>query len=222
MQRVDAFVIADELQFTASGWAHRNRVRGPRGVHWLTVPTRNHRLEAIKDVEIADSLRWRERHLRTLRHFYRASPYAQDVLAGVEGALAPGAQRLVEVTVPLIRFMMERFGIALPLLVSSTLGLERSYAARFPERPGPTHRIIAYMKALGADELIEGETGSAYLDLDLCARHGIKVRFHRYRHPAYPQLFEPFYSHLSAIDLLLACGNREAAAVLRAGEAELS
>jgi hypothetical protein len=41
------------------------------------------------------------------------------------------------------------------------------------------------------------------------------VTFQHYRHPIYRQLHEPFLPHLSALDLLLCRGQREARAVLR-------
>ena len=221
MLQVDAFLIADELQFTTSGWAHRNRVRGPHGAHWLTIPTRPRKGQTIAEVEIERSAPWHKTHLRTLRHFYSASAHARDALDEIAAVIAPDARLLVEASIPTIRHLAERLGVATPILRSSDLGLEARYRAEFPEAPSATHRIIAYLKALGADELLEGEAGNAYLDLELCARHGVRVRFHHYRHPVYPQMFEPFVSHLSAVDLLLACGAHEARRVLRSVQAEV-
>ena len=120
-----------------------------------------------------------------------------------------------EKSLPIVRWLAERLDVRTPLLVSSALGLERRYRETFPDVPGPTHRIIAFMKAVGATELLEGETGRSYLDVDLCTSHGIRVEFQHYAHPVYRQLHEPFVSHLSALDLLLACGEDEARRVLR-------
>lgn len=214
MRRVDAFILADEMQFSSTGWTHRNRVRGPRGVHWLTLPARPARGQRICDVALDASVPWAPKHLKTLRHFYRRSVHARDLLAALERVLDGSATRLVDASTPVIRFFAERLRITTPLVVSSALGLERRYAEEFPDQPGPTHRIIAFMKALGARELLEGESGRTYLDVGLCGAHGIRVQFHDYHHPSYPQLHEPFVSHLSAIDLLLSVGEEEARRVL--------
>jgi hypothetical protein len=216
MRRVDAFVIADEMQFSSSGWAHRNRVRGPEGAHWLTLPARPARGQAIRDVPLDPQVPWKVKHLETLRHFYARSPAAAELLDGLGAVLQAAGSLLADATIPLIRFLAARLGLATPLVVSSEAGLERAYAKEFPDQPGPTHRIIAFMKALGATELLEGESGRSYLDVALCRAHGIRVAFHHYAHPTYPQLFTPFVSHLSAVDLLLACGEREARRVLEA------
>lgn len=217
MRRVDAFIIADEMQFSSSGWTHRNRVRGPQGVHWLTLPARPARGQAIRDVPLDAGVPWAARHLETLRHFYARSPHAADLLAGLSAVLDAGATRLAEATIPAIRWLAERLGITTPLVVSSAHGLEARYRAEFPGEPDPTLRIIAFSKAVGATELLEGASGRGYLDVDLCERHGIRVTFHEYAHPTYPQLHEPFVSHLSVLDLLLCGGEREGRRVLEGG-----
>jgi hypothetical protein len=214
MRQVDAFIVADEMQFSSSGWAHRNRVRGPDGVHWLTLPARPTRGEAICDVPLDPTVPWTARHLETLRHFYARSPFAAELLDALAGALRVGATRLVDATLPVIRFLAERLGLATPLLVSSELRLEARYREEFPQDASPTHRIIAFMHALGARDLLEGESGRSYLDVALCEAHGIRVTFHHYAHPTYLQLHTPFVSHLSVLDLLLCRGEREARAVL--------
>lgn len=214
MRRVDAFIVADEMQFTSSGWAHRNRVRGPHGPHWLTVPVHYSLGQPICEVRLSPHVAWAEQHLERLDHFYRRSPFHRELLEELEPFLRTNAVRLVEVTVPLLQRLRDLLGITTPLLVSSQLGLERVYAETFPDKPSPTHRIVAFLRHLGATHLLQGETARSYLDVDLCRRYGIEVEFHHYRHPEYPQLFQPFLSHLSVVDLLLCCGTEGARRVL--------
>jgi hypothetical protein len=214
MRRVDAFLIADEMQFSSSGWAHRNRVRGPRGVQWLTVPTQPSRGQAIRDVAIDRAVPWARTHLETIRHFYARSPFADAVVRELDAVLDPDASRLVDVSIPILRRLAALLGIETPLLLSSALGLEARYRETFPDTPSPTHRIIAFMKAVDATDLLEGESGRSYLDVGLCAAHGIRVEFHHYEHPVYPQLHAPFVSHLSIVDLLCSVGPEEARHVL--------
>jgi hypothetical protein len=215
MRRVDAFIVADEMQFSSSGWAHRNRVRGPHGPHWLTLPARPSLGQRIDEVPLDPAVPWARGQLEMLRHFYGRSPHAAALLHDMAPLFDAGARRLVDVSIPLVRWLAARLDIATPLVVSSAAGLEARYRATFPDEPGPTHRIIAFMKAVGASELLEGESGRSYLDLDLCAAHGIRVEFHRYAHPVYPQLHAPFESHLSVVDLLLSVGEDEARRVIR-------
>jgi hypothetical protein len=205
------------MPFSSSGWAHRNRVRGPHGPHWLTLPARPASGQRICDVPLDAGVPWADRHLTTLRHFYGRSAFAAELLGELARVLDPSATHMAAAAIPTIRFLAAHLGVTTPLVVSSAEGLEAQYAAEFPDRPGPTHRVIAFMKALGARELLEGESGRAYLDVALCERHGIRVEFQRYAHPVYAQLHVPFVSHLSALDLLLTVGAAEAGRVLARG-----
>jgi hypothetical protein len=215
MLQADAFLLADELPFSSSGWAHRNRVKGPSGPRWLTLPVRPEAGQTIRDVALDAASPWKRKHVTALRHLYARSRDAAALLDALEATLPGDAGRMVEASVPTIRWLAERLGVQTPLLVSSELGLEARYAERFPDRPGPTHRIVAYLEALGASELIEGETGRSYFDVALFERHGMRVRFHHYEHPRYQQLHGEFRSHLSALDLVLCAGEGEARRVLR-------
>jgi len=217
MQRVDVFVIADEMPFTTSSFYHRNRVKGPHGPAWLTLPARAKRGDVIADARLDCSVPWAQKHLDTLRHFYARGCDCAATLAELAPILRQNAERLVDITIPAVQYLAASLGVRTPVLVSSELSLEARYRERFPAQPGPTHRIIAYMEALGATELLEGESGRQYLDTALLAEHGIRVRFHQYEHPTYPQLHGAFASHMSALDLLLCVGSERATAVLANG-----
>ncbi len=216
MLRVDAFLVADELPFSSSGWTHRNRVKGPDGPQWLTLPARPRQGQAIREVPLDPAVPWRRKHVATLRHLYADAPAGAALLDALERALPERVERLPDASLPTIRFLAERLGIATPILLSSELGLEARYAERFPEQPGPTHRIVAYMEALGATELVEGEAGRSYFDVPFFEACGMRVHFQHYAHPRYRQLHGEFVSHLSAIDLLLCEGEESARRILRA------
>jgi hypothetical protein len=217
MLRVDAFLVADELPFSSSGWTHRNRVKAPGGPRWLTLPARPRRGAAIAEVPLAAHTSWARKHVSTLRHLYARSPAAAPLLGELAKVLDPTETRLSPVSTATIRWLAALLDVRTPILVSSQLGLEARYRERFPDRPGPTRRIVAYLEALGAKTLVEGAAGRAYLDQTLFAAHGLRVLFQDYAHPCYPQLHGPFVSHLSALDLVLCVGPDEARRVLRAG-----
>ena len=116
----------------------------------------------------------------------------------------------MDVCIPTIRFLADELAIDTPIQVSSDLGLEARYVETFPDRPGPTERIVAYMRELGTDELLEGASGRSYFDTALFEANGFRVEFHDYDHPSYEQPYPPFVTHLSALDLLLSVGRTRA------------
>ena len=38
IQKADVFVFYDDVQYDHHGWRNRNRIGGPRGGQWLTIP----------------------------------------------------------------------------------------------------------------------------------------------------------------------------------------
>jgi hypothetical protein len=218
MLRVDAFLVADELAYSSSGWTRRNRVKGPDGAVWLTLPVRAREGQRIGDVPLEPGGGWRRKHAATLRHLYARGADVEETTAGFEAAVDAAPDSLAGAATATVRWLAERLGVETPILVSSQLGLEARYQARFPDQPGPNQRIVAYLEALGADELLEGETGRSYIDESVFASFGKRVHFHDYEHPVYPQLHGPFVSHLSAVDLLLCAGADGARRVLRTGK----
>ena len=103
MLRVDAFLVADELPFSSSGWTHRNRVKGPAGPQWLTLPARARRGDAISDVAIDPDVPWARKQAATLRHLYAKAPAAAPVLEAFEKRVDPLAPRLATVSLATVR-----------------------------------------------------------------------------------------------------------------------
>jgi hypothetical protein len=70
---------------------------------------------------------------------------------------------------------------------------------------------------VGADTLIAGMGGSrGYLDIEGFQREGVRIAFHEWTHPEYPQCGKaPFLKGLSAIDLLLNCGPQSRAVLFK-------
>ena len=93
--------------------------------------------------------------------------------------------------------MAEWFGLYRRIERSSALGVggERS------------ERLVNICRYFGASRYVSGDAAGAYLDLPLFERHGLGVEWQQYACPVYPQLHGDFVPRLSALDLLLNCGD---------------
>src|SRR5919108_665898 len=91
-----------------------------------------------------------------------------------------------------LELLRDAFGITTPLARSSELAVEGARA----------ELILNICRAVGADTLLAGNGGSrAYLDPEQFARAGVRVEYHQWKHPEYPQCgAAPFLPGLSAID----------------------
>jgi len=67
---VDEFIFLDEVQFTKNDWRNRNKIKGPSGPVWLTIPVRHESLsQKIQDTQIA-SRNWSKKHWNAISLYY--------------------------------------------------------------------------------------------------------------------------------------------------------
>jgi len=210
IDQVDAFVILDHVQFEKQSWQHRNRIKTPTGLQWLTVPVifRGRFGQSIREVEVRDREFWR-RHLRAIEVNYRRALFFGDYFPELSARLTgPERSRLVDLNVWLIEWFMSILGVRTPLFFSSRLNV-----------PGKRTQLLANICSSQDAGTYVSPIGSAeYLlpEIDLLKGRSIEVRFHHYLHPEYRQLFPPFRSHACILDLIFNEGPKSGA-VMRQG-----
>ena len=212
IDQVDIFVLLDNVQFQRQSWQHRNRLKTPSGLHWLTVPVkfRGRFGQPINQVEIRDTEFWRN-HLRSIELNYRRTPffnnYFEELSSRLRQSCSPGAL-MADLDIQLIRWFMNVLGIRTSVLLSSHL-----------EPRGRRMELLANIcHSLGAKEYVSPLGSAAYLlqEIDVLLDKGIDVGFQHYEHPQYGQLFPPFCPYASVLDLIFNEGER-ALEILRRG-----
>jgi hypothetical protein len=208
MRRCDVFVYYDDVQFDKNGWRNRNRVKGPGGPHWLTVPViHSGRFgQRIRDVEIDRRAPWQRKHIGTLRQFYGRSPYATLYLPRIAELLDQHWRLIADLDIALNEQIGAWLGIRRKVVRASDLGIGG----------GQSERLAAICEYFNAKRYLSGAAARGYLDVHHFARRGIVVDWQDYVHPVYPQLYGDFISHLSAVDFLLNVGP-ECARVMETG-----
>jgi hypothetical protein len=203
MAQVDTFVVLDHVQFERRNYQNRTMIRMEDEARWLTVPVvQRSQKERIIDKEIdnrPDGAKWwAPNHFATLRHAYRHAGFFGTYAAALKRLFETRRERLVDLNQAGLELLRDVFGIATPLVRSSELELS---GAR-------SDLILDVCRALGADTLLAGMGASRdYLDVNAFERAGVRIEYHDFRHPEYPQCgAAPFMRGLSAIDLLFNCG----------------
>jgi len=199
MRRADTFVYYDDVQYDAHGWRNRNRIKTQNGPMWLTVPVR-HRGQGspkILDVDIDNRTPWPRKHLMSLRQAYARAPFADRCLPALEELLHRKWERLVDLDIACAALLAEWLGVRRRVERSSALGIggDRS------------ERLVNICRHVGASQYLSGDAARSYLDVPLFERHGVRVEWQQYVHPTYPQLHGEFVPYLSALDLVLNCGD---------------
>jgi hypothetical protein len=196
----DRMVLLDETVL-AHGFTYvnRNRLKGPEGEVWVTVPLRRKGRgpQKIRDLEVHDKAKWAHKFLLTLRHYYGYSVHYSAVFPAVEDAVMTSDESFLALARELLRTLREGFGITQELVLQSTLGVTGK----------GTSLLVSIAKELGAGEVILPYGAEKAVDSTLFAKENIKVFLPRYLPVPYPQFWKEFRANLSALDLLLCAGS---------------
>ncbi|MBI5444687.1 MAG: WbqC family protein [Deltaproteobacteria bacterium] len=197
MASADLFVFLDVVQYVPREWQNRNRIRTHQGTQWLTVPVHAPGRPEIREVSVDNEQPWAERHLRSLEFNYRPSPHYREVMGWLEPLLQRRWEGLSDLNIAVTLEMARALGVTTPTRIASDLG----------DLPtGPDRRIVALCERLGAEVYLSGSGGHHYMELEAYRAAGIRVAFHEFQPPVYPQLHGDPIPGLSAVDLLLQAG----------------
>lgn len=205
IDKADAFVLLDNVQFKKNEWQNRNKIKAAAGGQWLTVPVMYRFPQLINEVEINNRERWQHKQQQALISNYKKAPHWDALEPFFTDLFQSQWQTISQLNIHVVKKLVEILGIKTPLHIASEMG-------NFPE--DPDERLIAITKYFAADTYLAGSGGRDYMDMDKYDRNSIKVLFQDYRHPVYDQLFGDFLPYMSVIDLIFNHGD-ESLKILR-------
>lgn len=195
----DIFVILDNVQFPrGTTWVTRNRFKNDQGTLWMTVPVKKKGLglQRINDVRIYHDHRWAKKHTESLKSAYSKAPYAKEHLDFARELFSSKVEKLVDLNLLIIRYLMKCLRIDTTVTRLSELGIQ----ARGEKL------LIELCRSLGASRFLVQSAAVKYLNADRFRSAGIRLTAVNPPSLVYPQLWGDFISNLSAFDLILNCG----------------
>jgi len=219
----DIFVIVDIVQYVkrgAFGWINRNRIRTADGWLWLTVPvkTKDRFYQSIKGTEIDNSRPWAQKHLKSIERNYHNAPYFSKHFGFFSDIYGKQWDSLAGLNEAIIRYIIKALGINIRIVRASELDI--NYALPSPgarNDNSATDLIVQMCQKLDSDSYLHGKHASDYLDEDGLKQYNIKSYYQDFRHPVYPQVYEPFMPDMSIIDLLFNCGDKSMKIIRQSG-----
>jgi len=214
----DVHIVLDHVQIDKSsktGFTNRNKIRTRDGWCWLTVPllTKGKGADLLIDsLEIANDTSWARKHWAAIRHSYARAPYFAGHAHFFEDIYSREWPCLAELMREVTAYLLNAFSIRTPILFSSEMKVEG-------KKDG---LILNLCRAVEATVYISGPFGRGYLREPLFEEAGIRVVYHDYDHPAYPQSYPGFEPYMSAVDLLFNCGPKSYEILSRGQKGALS
>jgi hypothetical protein len=193
INKSDAFVILDDVQFERNSYINRNKIRVGNEAHWLTIPVHigGHTTSTIRETRIDNGRDWKRKHWETIRHNYSRSPYWNDVADRVHDEVMS-----TRATIDDVWRGLNLLPLTTPIYRQSVLGIT-----------GEKQELIVNLcKHFNADAFLFGRNGRDYVDEEYFKSKGITPLFQEYEYPVYKQWGDVFVPGLSIIDMLFNCG----------------
>ena len=214
IRRADLFIFYDDIQYDKHGWRNRNQIKTAQGKQWLTIPVHSRGVTngiPVKDVKIDWSKPWAKNHLKALKFAYVKAPYFKQYLPLVESFYERRDEYLADFTIFTTETLAREMGI------TSARFMRSSEVSSIDGRK--TDRLIQILTRVGAKHYVSGPSARDYLEREKFNAAGITLEYVNYDYPAYEQLYPPFDSHVSALDLLFMTGERALEYIAHTGEA---
>lgn len=204
----DVFVLLDTVQFEKQAWQQRNRIKTRENTAtWLSVPVRQDLGQRIRDVNIDISSPWQRKHWGSIEQYYKRAPYWKSYSEDLSEIYAKPWESLYKLNFALIHFLKDKLGISTRIIQASDIPVSG-------EKVG---LLVNVCHHLGANAYLSPGRAADYIEKDnIFASEGITLRYHRYVHPVYQQLFGEFLPYMSVIDLLFNQGH-QSLEVIRSG-----
>lgn len=195
IEKVDEFVIYDDMQYTRRDWRNRNQIKTDKGLHWLTVPVavKGKYYQKINETKITDH-QWQLVHWKTIKQFYGKALFFDRYYHYFEDFYNNNKlDSLSEINIALIKIIINILGIKTKISKSSDYEL-------IGDR---TEKILNICTQSGSNMYISGPSAKDYFDLSKAEEMGIKVEWMNYAdYPQYSQLYPPFVHNVSVVDLI--------------------
>lgn len=195
----DKMVLLDET-LLARGFTYvtRNRIKGPSGEVWISVPIKRkgRGRQKIKELEIYEKKRWAKDLLLTLQHFYAQSLYLEPIYSEINAILETQDESFLSMALSLLTILKEKLNIKKEFVLQSEIGFTSK----------GSELLVSIAKELGADEILMPYFSRKIVDWAPFQKKKIPVHFLRYDPSQYPQFWGHFLKRLSALDLFLCCG----------------
>ena len=152
IQSADLFCFYDEVQYTKNDWRNRNKILGPNGSYWLTIPVNKDAVKGkISEVSFRN-VEWVSKHLLSIKQSYSKSPYKNDVLGVLE-----------EVYKEASTLSLSEFNQKLIIAICSYIGINTVFknSASFSLRGDRISRLINLLVDLKATEYISGPAANS-------------------------------------------------------------
>lgn len=194
---VDEFIIYDNIQFSKSGWFHRNRILENGKDVYISLPIKKDSdYIDVNERYLADSFeKDKLKMISKIKNNYQKAPYFEKIMPLVESIFQCQHKNLFTFTFQSLKIICEYLKIDTPFIVSSTISIDHSLKG--------VDKVKALVKQLKGDVYVNAIGGMALYDKEDFKKEEIDLQFIKTNNFTYTQYKNEFIPFLSIIDVLM-------------------
>lgn len=194
---VDKFIVYDNIQFSKSGWFHRNYflINGKKKLFTIPIKKDSDFLD-VRDKYLSQTTEKAiKKILSQISHGYRKAPFYFEVVPIIENIFLNPEKNLFEYIYSSIIQILKFLDIGTEIIISSEIDINHSLKAQ--------ERVIAINKEVSSTIYYNPIGGINLYDKEAFKREGIKLIFLESNIPEYSQFSCDFVPSLSILDIMM-------------------
>lgn len=202
----DKWIVFDDVNYIKRGWMNRNRVLKPERKDWqyIRFPVKKFkRGTKIKDIEIKNDLKWKDKIFRQLEHYKNIAPYYANTIKIVENSLEIETKSLTKLNSHILKTVCDYLEIDFNYSISSNENYDYSQVEDADEW------ALEISKQEKANKYINPIGGKDFFDPKKYKKNNIDINFLEIENVRYSQKNNEFISNLSIIDILMFNSKKE-------------
>lgn len=195
----DRFILFDDVQYIRHGWINRNRILKPgEGFQYIVMPLAAHtRNTLIKDIQLADAAKNKEKILRQIEHYKKTAPHYKTVRALLGDCFATHQESIAALNGFYLKTVCDYIGLPFKIELSSQMSFDYTRVQDAGEW------ALRMCEQLQVTEYINPPGGVALFDNNKFEKSNIRLRFLQPALKEYSQRRPQFEPGLSIIDVMM-------------------
>ncbi len=194
---VDTFVVYDNIQFSKSGWFHRNNflMNGKKTLFTVPLKKDSDDLYVIDRYLSDNSEKQINKILAQIKYSYRKAPYYTDVFPLIKAVFLNQEKNLFYYIYNSIEMVCNYLEIDTQIVKSSTIDIDHTLKSQ--------DKVMAINKKLNSTKYINPIGGTALYDIECFNKEAIELQFLESEIFTYKQFSDEFIPYLSIIDVIM-------------------
>lgn len=201
MEKVDQWIIFDDIQFINKGWINRNRILHPnieKDWQYITLPlAKKNQKDKICEISIDNQKNWFDEMLGKMSHYAKKTSYYNSTVDLFKQCVDEDGIYLSDLLIKTIHVIAKVLNIKAKIRVQSEMKLN------LKEVDHPGQWALRICEIIGAKEYINPISGQKLFNKDEYRSSGIELRFFQTEEHVYNQKRNKFVPKLSIIDSLM-------------------